>query len=294
MVRVGVITASTADSSYADCVPWFVRFWSLQKSELAEVEFEPLVVFVGEELPTALEAFSDHCVLFPTDIPGPFVAQNIRNYFPAIADFDVIVTSDVDMFPLTSRVIDTALSAVLEDGQNFVVARDVLPTGQFPICYSVGTADAWRALCPARDRSEIQRALELLFANRMAGGRYDGVRGGPGWFVDQEHLYDSAAREAAAGRLNAIGLSDTETGHRRLDRDSHNGLLRWRLLLLVALGKFTDYHAHHPVSKNRLFVLALLGASLLANRIRFDARPLGRLENLGRPLFTNSGKRPNR
>jgi hypothetical protein len=247
-----------------------------------------VVIFVGEELPPALSTFSDHCLVFPTDIPGPFVAQNVRNFFPAIADFDIIVTSDVDMFPLTSRVIDFALKAVLADGRNFVVARDVLPRGQFPICYSVGTVNVWRALHPARDRSEIQRALENLFADRITGGGYNGARGGRGWFVDQEHLYRLVEREAAAGSLKAVGFSDTETRHRRLDRDSHDGLLRWRLLVLVALGKFTDYHAHHPVSKNKFFVLALLCASWLANRLRFSTRPLEEAAHVGHPLFADS------
>lgn len=265
MVKVGVIASSTVDQKYSACIPWFFRFWQAQKSSMPGVVFAPLVVVVGHKLPQCAEAYRESCVLVPATVPAPFLAQNIRTYFAGISNFDIVITSDIDMFPLSPKVLDGAIRAVLKNRRNFVVARDVLPPGQFPICYSVAAKRSWEDLYGRESIDEVVQSIRLLFERRISRENYSGQHAGHGWFTDQEHLFELLTGAAEDDRLKIVGLTDKETGHRRLDRHSHNGALRWRLLAQVALGNFTDYHCHYPVEKNVFFNRTLLLCVHLSN-----------------------------
>jgi hypothetical protein len=153
-----------------------------------------------------------------------------------------VITTDVDMFPLSMRVIDIAKA---KSAGSFVIARNVLEHDQqFPICYNVASPSFWREVFSSTDdfASDLQRAT-------TTSAEYSGDHGGTGWFIDQEFLYQRAtAWERDGGKL--VRLTDEETGHRRLDRTSS----QLRTLVtspLVARQRWTDYHAYAPSARSR-------------------------------------------
>jgi len=270
---VGIVSASNLSPTYARRIPWFIRFWSAQKSTLQGVIFTPVVVLAAKEVPPYLKKYQDNCVVFDSDIPDVFASQNIRIYYPAIANFDVIMTSDIDMFPISTRVIDAALESL--SGQppfDFVVARDVLPEGQFPICYSVASSATWKKLHSVENLEDISKSLRVLFDSRVRSDLYSGQHGAYAWFTDQENLYQLVTSLEEKLEVSIARLSDSQTLHRRLDREYHNGFLRWRLLRVVVKGLFTDYHSHLPRGTNLVYFGFLLLATKIANMEYFVNR----------------------
>jgi hypothetical protein len=51
---------------------------------------------------------------------------------------------------------------------------------------------------------------------------------------------------------------DDETGHRRLDRSVHRGLLKWLVVPWIKRDRYSDYHVHYPVAKNVKYLTYLL------------------------------------
>jgi hypothetical protein len=84
---------------------------------------------------------------------------------------------------------------------------------------------------------------------------YAGVHGGPGWSIDQRYLWEKLQSPMLFNRVRL--LTDSETGHRRLDRNAHRWPINWFFLPLALAGYFTDYHVHHPIRNYKLFVNVL-------------------------------------
>lgn len=256
--EVVVITASDLNEKYLSCVPWFIDFWLAQKSANNNLVFTPLVLIIADELPIELANYEKYCRVFKSDLPSSFVAQNIRTLFASIIPTDFVVTSDIDMLPMNSKLFDLAfISAKNNPDQNFVVTRDVLPEGQFPICYSFGSPKVWEKITGISLLSDINPKLQELF-NTLNSEQYAGRHGGYGWFIDQEFLYESAIAAAATKLIEIKKFRDEQTGHKRLDRIYHRGLIKWLVLPKIRCEEYSDYHVHHPVKNNERYLRTLL------------------------------------
>jgi hypothetical protein len=90
------------------------------------------------------------------------------------------------------------------------------------------------------------------------GGKinYSGEHGGIGWTMDQELLWDLV--KSAEPGIKVLQFSDGQTGHRRLDRIHHKGIIKWLVIPLVILGFYHDYHLHLPVERNRKYINLIL------------------------------------
>lgn len=259
MLSVTIVTASDLNPKYLQCVPFFIRFWLTQQSEVRGVKFVPKVILVASELPEELSDFADYCELFESTLPSSFVAQNVRSLIAGFQDSDLVATSDIDMFPLTTRVFDFGLRTLSSPKANeFVVLRDVLPHGQYPICYSLAAPATWAKVFEMSDKNQIHHRLKQIFSESVDAEIFDGAHGGHAWFTDQEFLFTKVKNSASQSGLRIIPVLDDESGHRRLDRYYHRGFIKWMLLPLVNRGYFSDYHVHHPVKKNYLYIEQVL------------------------------------
>ena len=81
---------------------------------------------------------------------------------------------------------------------------------------------------------------------------YSGLHGGKGWTIDQQTLWSLVKDNVQ--KIQFERYSDRQTGHRRLDRSHHRGILKWLVLPLVFFGCYHDYHVHHPVHSNHKFI----------------------------------------
>lgn len=193
-------------------------------------------------------------------------------------DADLVLTTDVDMFPLNNDFLAPAINECIRDPQAFIVVRDVLAPGQFPICYSLASPAVWGTVFGEKSDAEINLTLKSLFDGRVASESYVGSRGGEGWYVDQQYLFERVTAASEAGEISLVLMDDSQTGHKRLDRSRHRGLLRWKVLVQVAISGFSDYHVHHPMSKNLPYIASVWLVSALS---RFVAIALRRLWGYG-------------
>lgn len=249
---VTVVSASTADERYVPCIPHFIDFWKAANSRISGVQFEPLVYLVSDFLPVFLAGYANNIELFDTNLDKRFVAQNIRALACGLSPSEFSMTSDIDMLQLDSRALDLGLKKLLGASSAFLVLRDVLPDGQFPICYSLARTSTWREVTRVTDADELHGRLDEIWLRKP--GNYSGTPGGPGWFTDQEVLWSDVVGRAQSHRLEVIRLTDAETKHQRLDRGQLGGRIKWVQSLLVPFGYYTDYHVHHPVKKYQRFI----------------------------------------
>ena len=268
-MRVTVLASSNQNEKYLDCVPHFIDFW-LGHNAASAHDFTPMVIIIGSDLPKSLERYSTYCRLYnpPFGVSSVFSSQIIRVLYPAICETDVVLTTDIDMVPLSSREIDFVLSGRDKHDSSFEVVRDVLPEGQYPICYNIATPQTWSDVTGVRSLSDVDKVLAKEFlALSDANSDYDGERGSDGWYTDQEYLFRVVESFERLGGL-VRRFRDSETGHKRLDRLGPY-FLSWVSIPLVILGVFTDHHLRHPVKRYPLFMSALkLAAKFSFNRLR--------------------------
>lgn len=256
-VSVLALTAVNLKEKYLSCVPFFIDFWLDISSRSAEINYVPKVLVIASEFPAVLEEYRAWCELFQPEIPLPstFCSQAVRVLQPSLEGADFVLTTDVDMLPLDDRVFKKALHEI-SLGADFVVCRDVLPTGQFPICYGFASPETWAKITGIRSSNHANKQLAELFSELSRSDDYLEEHGGFGWYSDQEYLYRVVTQfEHAGGRV--ARLTDQDTRHKRLDRLYLPFPLSWFILPLVYLGAFSDYHVHHPVERHRTYVSAV-------------------------------------
>jgi hypothetical protein len=185
-------------------------------------------------------------------VPSGFAAQNIRALAAGWSDADLVMTTDIDMLPLSQRATRRMVAHLAGAPDSFVIGRDVLSEAEVAICYNLASPATWSRLWQrpcAPDNAEIE--LETILQRSAEG--YEGSHGGLGWHIDQQHLYQRL-RETG---INVVRLNDSITGHRRLDRGRHRSPRHWAVLPSAAAGYFTDYHVHLPIGDHLIYVRTL-------------------------------------
>jgi hypothetical protein len=211
----------------------------------------PHLVLVAPEQDVPPALASDPQVHVFEPIPGlhtAFQAQCIRLLYPALLETEgAVLTSDVDMVPLSRRYFHEPMSRI--DEKHFLAYRDVLlPSSEIPICYNAALPAVWSELFDVRSVDDVVRRL----SEWGAGLAYGGTRGGHGWHTDQLVLYRT--------------LVDRGRSHRDVWvlRDSYTGLDRLQKVVLqrrghlvdderdrIRRGEYSDFHVLVPYDEHR-------------------------------------------
>jgi len=131
-----VVTSVSGNQRYVAMVEPWLRFWRTM-SAVSQRSITPVVIafdanstsFGEGDLSSIIHAEA------PCGVPSALAAQMSRIIWPGTlpAASSSVITTDVDMFPLSMRVIDIAKA---KSAGSFVIARNVLEHDQqFPICY---------------------------------------------------------------------------------------------------------------------------------------------------------------
>lgn len=252
MKSLEIISASNTNPRYLDCVRSFIEFWLLMNNN-SKYAFKPKVILVGKEIPENLLDLSDFIEVYdPKNLSSVATSQIIRLLLPSLSEADYVMTSDIDMLPLNNRIEIDILSQLDLKEEVFVNMRDVLPPGQFPICYNIATPEVWAKATGIDGLECVQPTLEEIMKNYSDPVGISDIHGGASWYMDQEYLYSILINTNANFSLWLI--NDSQTKHRRLDRIHHRFPLNWMVLPLVASGFYHDYHVHHPITRNLRYV----------------------------------------
>jgi hypothetical protein len=264
---VEVLSASDLNPKYLSCVGMYITSW-LSTPVMNKVKFIPRVLIVANAIPDSLYEYSEYLQLVdPLDIPTAFVSQTARIIEARSSSADFVITSDIDMLPLSINFESSLVNSVKPDQKSFYILRDVLEPGQFPICYNLAGPDVWGSLFDRYGSAASTQKILKEILNEFGGeSGYSGIHGGQGWTIDQQALW--VLIQAKAQEIEVRRFIDQQTGHRRLDRIHHRGLIRWLILPFVFLGFFHDYHVHHPVNSNQNYIRAVIWIRNLGFRVK--------------------------
>lgn len=250
---VEVLSASDLNPKYLDCVALYITAW-LSIPIKKQVKFLPKVLIVANAIPDSLSEYLEYLQLIdPRDLPTAFVAQTSRIVEARNSLADFVMTSDIDMLPLNVDFETSIINSNKLDSNSFLILRDVLEPGQFPICYNLAKPKVWSSLFNLYGSGEsTQKILRIILDGFGGNSAYSGLHGGKGWTIDQQVLWDLVQENVR--KIQFERFTDHESGHRRLDRIHHRGLLKWIILPFVFFGYYHDYHVHHPVDTNRKYI----------------------------------------
>ena len=253
-MKIIVLTAVNTNDKYLACVPFFVDFWRTLESRGNNITYVPKVLVIASKIPEELSEYSSWCELWQDDseVSSVFASQAIRILYPALEDCDFVLTTDIDMLPLSDRMFDSSINAI-QSGAQFVVCRDVLSNQQYPICYNFASPQVWQKVNGIVSKRDISARLSTWFEGIAGDKNYLGDHGGAAWFADQEKLFQMVkVFEEEGGQVTKF--ADKSTKHRRLDRLFMPFPFNWLFLPAVFQGVFTDYHIHHPATKNIRYI----------------------------------------
>jgi hypothetical protein len=258
-MEITALTATNLNPKYLSCAKHFIDFWLAQDSTKTD-RYSPLVIVVAGELPQELMSVREYCILFspPEDIPDVFCSQFVRALYAPLVNSDLVITTDIDMFPLSLKVFRASLRLSEDPKATFHILRHVLPQGQYAICYNLASPAIWSEITNVQSLDDVSRVLKREFDAALIRNKgYLDDHGAVGWFSDQEFLYEKVNLYEASGAGRVKKYVDKDTGHIRLDRIFTPPPLNWLLLPLVLLGLLTDYHVHHPIGRHNRFVRAV-------------------------------------
>jgi hypothetical protein len=250
-----------------DLNPEYLDYWpSARRAWLEIIGVEPLLVLIAdiEDVPADLR--NDPYVVAFTPIPGVHTAlqaQCIRLLYPALVDTeDAVLITDVDLYPLRRSYFVDPIRPL--DDRFFVSYRDArLERGQVAIAYNAAVPSTWSELFGV---SSLDDARALL-AEWASGREYDGRRAWPGWYTDQEILYE-ALLQWPATRTRWWVMDDEFTKHRQLDRLEleHEGGLTPERRAGIVDSTYSDYICLFPYRKHREVNDLVLALGLQASR----------------------------
>ncbi len=139
-------------------------------------------------------------------------AQCSRLYgaaLPKIANDEALITSDIDMAVFNKKYFDQ-----LDDGRIHIVGTDLVPDGQYPMCFIVMEAKTWRDVMWIRDGESVQDKLDQLLRHLDCAhfrGNY--------WAKDQETAYNHIITSRLPVERHCRAFIGTQFASLRADRD---------------------------------------------------------------------------
>lgn len=174
-----------------DLNPDYLAYWpSARRAWLEIVGIQPLLILIANDEDVSDELRADPFVTSFAPISGVHTAlqaQCIRLLYPALLEtMDAVLISDVDLYPLQRSYFVDPLKKL--DERFFVSYRDVrLERKEIAIAYNAATPDTWSELFGVSTLDDVRARL----TNWTSDMEYDGRRAWPGWYRDQQILYET-------------------------------------------------------------------------------------------------------
>jgi len=210
-----------------DSNPTYYEFWPLVSKVWKEyLNIEPILIFVGEEIPKELNKKYGEIIKFKPikDIPTSTQSQFIRLWYAKNFD-DTIITTDIDMFPLSKWYFKDQIKNVEE---NKFLMLAVKPDW-YNICYNVGNGKIFEEVL------ELKETFEETLRPY-----YQSIKNEDVWFLDELYLTEKVKKN----NENVI----------RIFRNSLNRIDRgfWNYNpSLVKLGHYYDCHSLRPYKTHK-------------------------------------------
>jgi hypothetical protein len=244
--RLGrVLLACDLNRDYLDFWPSTSRAWR----EI--VGIEPMLVLVASEEHVPTDLRDDPAVVAFEPIEGvhtAFQAQCIRLLYPALIETTgAVMIADIDLYPLRRSYFFDPIRHL--DERFFVVYRDErLERAEIDIMFNAALPTTWGEVFDVSTVDDVRSEL----AQWARGLDYDGRRGWPGWYTDQQMLYSRLMSWSERDERLWI-MDDQYCRYSRLNRDklvAEAGLEAWRIEGMRRL-EYSDFNCFVPYSEHR-------------------------------------------
>lgn len=213
------VISNTDDPLYHFFLP--ITAWSWNKLGIDVLCFSPGVnspeeLYSDKEV-LAATTYMDHCKFVirgyfnsPADKTATY-AQCSRLYGATLpfSDGEVLVTGDIDMAVFNKRYFEQ-----LNDGSIHVVGVDLVPDGQYPICYVAMPSLTWQHVMAIGIHESHQMKLDQLLGHldcEHFRGNY--------WAKDQETIFNALNAGDWIIIEHERAKPGTQFANRRADRD---------------------------------------------------------------------------
>jgi hypothetical protein len=251
-----VLTSVNINTLYIEFIPNFVSHW---KTLFPEIDI--IIVLISDHIPEKYMMYEKYIKLYSNKndtISSAFQAMCIRNLYPCILhDYGNILITDIDMMPMNRKYYENPIKDI--DEFKFVSYRDVLThINEYPMCYNIANTKIWKKVFGIETLEELDSLLNIWYDESnyvIKNPMLTGINN-----FDQRILFKSLCEfNKKTGNLKV--LNDKICNYHRLDRlktlnNNHtyvrdlyvNGNIDDKL---ISDGKFSDYHALRPYSKNK-------------------------------------------
>jgi hypothetical protein len=235
-----------------DLNPEYIEYWpSARRAWVEIVGLEPLLVLVAEDADIPPDLRDDPYVVPFEPLPGVHTAlqaQCIRLLYPAIVDTpDAVLISDIDLYPLRPSYFLDPIEKL--DARFFVTYRDIyLERKQVSMLFNAAAPSTWSDVFGVHTLEEVRARL----AEWTSSIEYDGRRAWPGWFTDQQTLYQALTSWPDAPR-RWWAIDDEYSEHNQLDRlelMNEDGLPPQRQAEILRQ-EYTEYVCMFPYRQHR-------------------------------------------
>ena len=248
MKRILISTSVNSNIEYTFYVPYFIQFWLSMNKSQSIYQFIPQVTFVN----CSAKKYSKYSnfikeIFIASTLSDVLLSQIARILVAAESAEDFVITTDIDMLPISPKPFVFALNQIKMKDSEFVIMRNVLESGQFPICYNIASPKVWEKLiyfeCGSKDFN-----MQIQYFEKVKISEDD-------WFTDQVFIFNMLTSQDF---VRVTKLDDFVTGLRRLDREKHKSPINWLFLPLVYLRFFTEYHAPRKSKLTWLYLRILI------------------------------------
>jgi len=248
-----IVSSSNLNPRYLDCIEIFLNAWISMCKKFHTVQAEPRIFLVSNEIPSHLKHYEKYIILFPqiNEIPTDFIAQNIRVLSMPYFENSIVLTTDIDMIPMSPDIYEKyILKSHYEN--SFIVLRDQL-VDEYPICYLISPSDLAGEIILSTN-NQLNNLIQLAWDQlNQANIHYSSTHGGSGWNFDQKYIYNAVQDFSDQKRVTK--LKDSGTGFNRIDRIEDPLKV---FTQLFSNKMFTDYHLNLPVSRNYILIKIIL------------------------------------
>ncbi len=251
------IVSSDNNENYYNTLPILIDAWNMY-------DIPVKMILISNSIPESIIDYSDNIILFPPipNVHSCFVSQCIRILYPCLFDNKNIIISDADIFPLTKEYI---IEPIKDFDNNYFISytNRYNHNKQQAICYNVANSEVWKDIFNINSVDDIINTLKFWYNKN-----YNAEKNCPGWFTDQEKLFEYLDSWTDKDIYHKI-FTDDELKFKRIDKRNKDDILGNRDAYFEDIlnnKKYTDYHFIKPFLKYKKITNSILHYAKLANK----------------------------
>lgn len=240
----------------SDSNPTYLDFWDII-SKMWKLKFgiEPVLLYFGDNVGDISSKYGEVIHMKTLDgIPVSTQAQCARIWYAGQCGDEVVITSDIDMIPLSPKYYVDSIAHVSDD--KFVNLNPLNNHTYFPMCYNVGKSSTLKEVLNIDDDWEIFMTKLIKWADGPNCEDHYGM--GNYWSLDETWTSDNvnAYKSINRDRIHPINRPNGVNGY-RIDRPT------WGYDIdLVKQDYYYDSHSVRPYLSHKETIDTLVSASL--------------------------------